>query len=69
MSACPIHEANLSITAHMVAQQVTQRGPLIPWVKDEVEQLIAWMEDNPEELQGKQYRWHKDEALLSCLSG
>ncbi|RPB20104.1 hypothetical protein L211DRAFT_572676 [Terfezia boudieri ATCC MYA-4762] len=31
-----------------------------PWTREEVEQLIAWMEDNREQLRGKQVAWHKE---------
>jgi len=29
------------------------------WTRDEVERLISWMEDNQEQLRGKQIAWHK----------
>ena len=31
-----------------------------PWTKEEIERLLAWMEDNQESLKGKQIPWHKD---------
>ena len=31
-----------------------------PWTKDEMERLVAWMEENPQDLKGKQIAWHKD---------
>ena len=39
---------------------MVQRSPVVLWTKAEVERLLAWMEDNLEELRGKQSRWHKD---------
>jgi len=30
-----------------------------PWSKSESERLVAWMEENQEELRGKQITWHK----------
>jgi len=30
------------------------------WARDEVERLISWMEDNQEQLRGKQIAWHKE---------
>jgi len=29
------------------------------WTRDEVERLISWIEDNQEQLRGKQIAWHK----------
>jgi len=31
-----------------------------PWTRDEVERIIAWMEDHEEEIRGKQVQWHKE---------
>jgi len=31
-----------------------------PWTRDEVERIIAWMEDHREEIRGKQIQWHKE---------
>ena len=36
---------------HMMA---TQRATLVPWMKEELERLVAWMEENPEDLRGRQ---------------
>lgn len=38
----------------------SQRAPLITRAKSEVERMIEWMEDNPEDLKGRQLSWHKD---------
>lgn len=35
-------------------------GLVMSWQKAEIEQLIAWMEENPEDPRGKQSRWYKD---------
>jgi len=37
------------------------------WSKSESERLVAWMEENQEELRGKQITWHKlvKEQVLS----
>ena len=32
----------------------TQRATLVTWMKEELERLVAWMEENPEDLRGKQ---------------
>ena len=37
----------------------SSHNPTVPWTKDEIERLIDWMEDNPEELRGKQAAWHR----------
>jgi len=31
-----------------------------PWTRDEVERIIAWMEDHEGEIRGKQVQWHKE---------
>ncbi|KAF8459360.1 hypothetical protein BGX38DRAFT_2985 [Terfezia claveryi] len=31
-----------------------------PWTRGEVEKLISWMEENHEQLRGKQIAWHKE---------
>lgn len=33
---------------------------MVPWQKSEIEGLISWMEENPEQLHGKQSRWYRD---------
>ncbi|KAF8427483.1 hypothetical protein EV426DRAFT_699314 [Tirmania nivea] len=33
---------------------------LRPWTREEIEQLIGWMEDNQEQLRGKQVAWYKE---------
>ena len=38
----------------------SQRTPMVPWQKNEVERLISWMEENLEQLRGKQSRWYPD---------
>ncbi|KAF8436722.1 hypothetical protein BGX38DRAFT_1325945 [Terfezia claveryi] len=30
------------------------------WVKEDVERLVCWMEENQQSLRGKQSAWHKD---------
>ena len=35
----------------------SQRGPLIPWTKAEIERLVAWMENNQLLLREKQMVW------------
>lgn len=31
-----------------------------PWIKEDIERLVAWMEEHQEKLRGKQAAWHKD---------
>ena len=38
----------------------SQRSLIVPWTRDELGQMVAWMEDNQELLRGKQAAWHKD---------
>ena len=58
----------------MVSQQASQRSeraPVVPWQREEVEKLISWMEDNSEDLRGKQCKWHrhvKDGSMASSIS-
>ena len=35
------------------------RGQFVAWTKGEVERLIGWMEDNQQQLRGKQSAWYK----------
>ena len=37
----------------------SQRASSKAWSKIEIELLVEWMEDNQEELRGKQNIWHK----------
>ena len=37
----------------------SQRNSSVTWTTAEVERLIGWMEENLEELRGKQITWHK----------
>jgi len=30
------------------------------WLKDDMERLVCWMEENQQSLRGKQATWHKD---------
>jgi len=39
---------------------VSPRATLFAWSKEELKQLVAWIEENPEQLRGKQAVWHKD---------
>ena len=38
----------------------SQRNSSVTWTTAEVERLIGWMEENLEELRGKQITWHDD---------
>ena len=38
----------------------TTRAPTVPWSKDEIDRLVGWMEENRDNLKGKQSNWHKD---------
>jgi len=44
----------------MYTERVSPGATLVTWSKEELEQFVAWMEENPEKLRGKQAVWHKD---------
>ena len=37
----------------------TSHTTTVPWAKEEIDHFVAWMEDNPDDLKGKQAAWHK----------
>ena len=46
---------------------MSSRNPTVPWTKEEVERLVVWMEENPEELRGKQAaRWYLLLYFTAC---
>ncbi|KAF8416864.1 hypothetical protein EV426DRAFT_721555 [Tirmania nivea] len=53
------HNSNNSRAAFLPQTQQQTCQPR-PWTQEEVEQLIAWMEDNQEQLRGKQIAWYKE---------
>ena len=44
------------ITTNVSTTTITLR----PWTREEVERLVAWVEDNQDKLRGKQITWYKE---------
>ncbi|KAF8439644.1 hypothetical protein BGX38DRAFT_1206943 [Terfezia claveryi] len=53
------HNPTHNTTSSYMANTSTGNTPR-PWMREEVERLIGWMEENQELLRGKQVVWHKD---------
>jgi len=43
----------------------SQRAPIVLLLKEEIEELVGWMEENPEKLRGRQATDVKDEVFAN----
>ena len=58
----------VSLAADMLQKNIStmvfQRATLVPWFKQELERLVAWMEKNPEKLRRMQAVCKNDKHVM-----